>query len=195
MTLVEVLVAMLLLSMGLLAFLGTFIQSRRVTEGSVLHAAASSLVYGLIEQIKGLDYTSVPSGSPSEIRLRVTPDINVDSDNDGVPDGIVALRVVYTQAPDTAAAPLTTPAIDATAASLGAIDNIIGPLPLSSTTGTQSQTLTINLWVWVDEIPLTERDVKDVKKVTIVYTYQFNDGIRTRTIRDREVLLRTRFDQ
>ncbi len=195
MTLIEVMVAMSLLAMGLLAFLGTFIQSRRVTESSVLHAAASSLVYGLIEQIKGLDYTSVPSGSPPEIRLRLTPDINVDANGDGEPDGIVTLRTVYTQAPGTPRAPGSTPAASATAASLNAIDNIIGPLPLSTSPGTSSQDLQLNLWIWVDEIPEVTRDVKDVKQVTIVYTYEFNDGNRVRTIRDREVVLRTRFDQ
>lgn len=183
MTLVEVMVALLLLTMGLLGFLGSFIQSRRITESSVLHAAASSLVYGLIEQIKGLDYTSVPDGTPPEIRLRVTP------------ADIVSLRTVYTQAPNAPVAPLTTPPLTATAASLGAIDNIIGPLALSTSEGARSQQLQINLWIWIDEIPDADRDVKEVKKITVVYSYSFNDGNRVRTVRDREVLLRTRFDQ
>lgn len=183
MTLVEVMVAMLVLTTAMLGFLGTFIQSRRITESSVLHAAASSLVYGLLEQMKGLDYTSVPSGSPPEIRLRVTP------------TDIVSLRAVYTQAPNAAKAPASTPAFSVTAATLGAIDNIIGPLPLSSSTGTRSQQLRINLWVWIDEIPDASRDVKEVKKITVVYSYDFNDGNRVRTVRDREVILRTRFDQ
>jgi len=183
MTLVEVMIAMIILATGLLGFLGSFIQSRRVTESSVLHAAASSLVYGLLEQIKGLDYPSVPSGSPPLIRVRVTP------------SDIVELQAVYTRAPAAPAGPETTPALSATAASLGAINNPIGPLSLSSTTGTSSQPLTINLWVWVDEIPDADRDVKEVKKITVVYTYSFNDGNRVRTVRDREVILRTRFDQ
>ena len=183
MTLVEVMIAMIILATGLLGFLGSFIQSRRVTESSVLHAAASSLVYGLLEQIKGLDYPSVPSGSPPLIRVRVTP------------SDIVELQTVYTRAPAAPAGPATTPALSATAASLGAINNLIGPLSLSSTSGTSSQPLTINLWVWVDEIPDADRDVKEVKKITVVYTYSFNDGNRVRTERDREVILRTRFDQ
>jgi hypothetical protein len=183
MTLVEVMVAMLVLTTAMLGFLGSFIQSRRITESSVLHAAASSLVYGLLEQMKGLDYSSVPSGSPPEIRLRVTP------------TDIVSLRAVYTQAPNAPKAPATTPAFSVTAATLGAVDNIIGPLPLSSSSGTRSQQLRINLWVWIDEIPDAARDVKEVKKITVVYSYDFNDGNRVRTVRDREVILRTRFDQ
>ncbi len=183
MTLVEVMIAFLVLATGLLGFLGSFVQSRRVTESSVLHAAASSLVYGLIEQIKGLDYTSVPDGTPPEIRLRVTP------------TDIVSLRTVYTRAPTAPAAPLTTPPLSATALSLGAIDNIIGPFALSTSEGARSQQLQLNLWIWIDEIPDADRDVKEVKKITVIYSYTFNDGNRVRTMRDREVLLRTRFDQ
>lgn len=186
MTLVEVMVAMLVLTVGLLGFLGAFVQSRRVTESSVLHAAASSLVYGLLEQMKGLDYLSVPSGSPPTIRLRVTP------------EDFVNLRVVYTQAPNTPKGPTSTPAITATAADLGLSadeDNVVGPLKLSTTSSTGSQQLKLNLWIWVDEIPDVDRDVKDVKKITVVYSYKFNDGNRERTIRDREVILRSRFDQ
>lgn len=180
---------MFLLAMGLAAFLGSFIQSRRVTEASVLHAAASSLVYGLIEQMKGLEYGTLPTHDPDApanpplIRLRVTP------------EEFVELKVVHTPAPGTPAAPLTTPVPTANAASLGAIDNTVGPLDLSSTGSSHSQKLQVNFWIWVDEIPDASTDVKEVKKITVVYTYKYNDGNRERTVRDREVFLRTRFDQ
>jgi hypothetical protein len=195
MTLVEVMIAMTLLATVMVGFIGAFLQSRRFTESSVLHSACTSLVFGLIEQMKGLDYTTLlPSydvdtdapddieNSPPYIRLRVNQDLTV------------WLRVVHT-ASGTPQAPTTTPAPTATAASAGAIDNFIGSLPLSTVTGTASQDLSLNLWVWIDEIPDTERDVSEVKKITVVYTYSFLDGSSTRTIRDREVFLRTRYDQ
>jgi hypothetical protein len=193
-TLLEVMVAGILLAMGLMAFLGSFIQSRRVTEASVMHAAATSLVYGLVEQMKGLDYTTLvpstvvdpdaPSSStPPYIRLRVNQALTV------------WLRVVYTPAPGVPAAPTSTPAPEATAASLGAIDNIIPALPLSTATGAQSQSMAMTLWLWVDEFPDVTRDVKEVKRITVVYSYTYNDGLRTKTVRDREVFVRTRFDQ
>ena len=47
--------ALIIQAMVMLGCISCFLQSRRVTEGSVLHAAASSLVYGLIEQMKSLD--------------------------------------------------------------------------------------------------------------------------------------------
>jgi len=196
-TLVEVIVAMTVLVTVFLGFLASFIHSRRVTEGSVMQSAATSLVYGIVEQIKGLDYTTLvpsmeaddlaPSGTPPYLRVRINQ------------DRVVWLQTVYTpyvSPPNTTppAAPIATPAPTATAASVGAIDNIVGPLPLSSVAGATSQALTLNLWVWVDEMPDASRDVVHVKRVTLVYTYAYNDGSRVRTVRDREVFIRTRFD-
>ncbi len=199
MTLVETMLAMTLLAMTLLGFLGSFVQSRRITESSVLHAAASGVVYGIIEQMKGVDYTTL---LPSATIDAADPDVPVGATepyhNVRVrinQDKTVWLRTVYTPAGSTPQAPPTTPAPGATAASVGAIDNFIGSLPLSTVTGTTSQNISLNLWLWVDEIPDTDRDVAQVKRVTLVYTYSYLDGGRTRTVRDREVFIRTRYDQ
>jgi hypothetical protein len=195
-TLVEVMVAMSLTATISIGFLGSFIQSRRVTEASVMHAAATSLAYGMMEQIKGVSYSSLlPStvedtqatakgfSPPPYVRVRINQDLTV------------WLKTVYTPAPTAPAAPTTLPSPTATAASLGAIDNVIGPLPLSTASGTSSQALTLTVWLWIDEMPDLSRDVSEVKKVTMIYSYSFNDGTRTRTIRDMEVFLRTRYDE
>lgn len=196
-------VSLFLMAGVMLAFLGTFVQSRRVTEANVLHAAATSLVYGLLEQIKQLDYTTMlpnfdadpaaPSGTtPPYVRVRINQ------------DKVVWLRAVYTAVTDEDPAttsipaplgPTETPAPDATAESVGALDNFIGNLPLSTVTGTTSQHINLNIWLWIDGIPNTASDVSEVKKITLIYTYSFIDGSVTRTIRDREVFLRTRYDQ
>lgn len=198
-TLVEVMVSLTLMATVTLAFISSFIQSRRVTESSVLHAAATSMVYGVIEQIKQLDYTTLLPNyeeDPAEPDDLDPPYVRVRINQ----DKIVWLRVVHTAAPTdgsdpTPAAPTTTPAADATADSLGAIDNFIGSIPLSTVTGTTSQEINLNLWLWIDEIPNDDDDVSEVKKITLVYTYSYQDGRVTRTIRDREVFLRTRYEQ
>lgn len=195
-TLVEVMVALTLMATVMLGFIGTFLQSRRVTESSVLHAAASSLMYGIIEQIKGLSYTdllpstAVDDNAPTDVkdlppymRIRINQDVTK------------WLRVVYTPAPGTPKAPTTTPATTVTAADIGAIDNLLGSLPLSTVTGTTSQDLSLNLWIWIDEIPDNTKDVAEVKQVTVVYTYSYLDGGKERVIRNREVFLRSRFDK
>lgn len=212
-TLVEAMISLFVLALVMLGLIGNFVQSRRISEGSVLHAAATSLVYGMIEQIKELDYVSLlpnyetdpaePNGlTPPYIRLRVNQ------------DRVVWIRVVHTAETDEDTStttipfpkgPTTTPAATATAASVGAIDNWIGAIPLSTVTGTTSQDINLNLWVWIDDIrnkgtwaaetDPPNPDTSDVKKITVVYTYQYRDGSTTRTVRDREVILRTRYDQ
>ncbi len=199
-TLVEVMVSLTLMATIMLGFIGTFIQSRRVTESSVLQSACTSMVHGLIEQMKGMDYTMLmpslttdsyaPTGkTPPYIRLRVNQDLTV------------WIMVTYTKAtddPNTPKAPLSCPAADALAADVGtggAIDNFLGNIPLSTVTGTASQQLALNLWVWIDEIPDTEKDVSDVKRITVVYTYSYMDGSTTKTVRDMEVFIRSRYDQ
>lgn len=199
MTLVEVMVALFLMATVMVGFLGANIQSRRVTEASVLHAAATSMIYGIIEQIKQLDYATLlpnyetdpfapTSKTPPYIRVRLNQST------------VVWLQVVHTlasteAAPTTPQGPNTTPVPTATAASVGAISNYLGSIPLSTVTGTTSQQINLDIWVWIDEIPDTDSDVSEVKKVTIVYTYSYLDGSVERIVRDREVFLRTRFDQ
>lgn len=193
-TLVEVMVSLGILAMFMGGFLAAYVQSRKVTESTVMHAAATSIVYGIIEQIKQLDYaTMLPNAvaDPGDLDATTPPLIRVRLNQ----NTMRWLRVVNTTAPSTPLGPTATPAASATAASVGAIDNNLGALPLSTVTGTTSQSIALNLWIWIDEIPDLPNDVNEVKKITIVYTYSFQNGSGTRTVRNREVILRTRFDQ
>jgi hypothetical protein len=195
-------VSLILMATVMLGFIGTFIQSRRTTEASVLHAACTSVVYGIIEQIKQLEYTELlPSlvTDPTDAASTAAPNVRVRINQNTVK----WLRVVHTPAPTDGSAvtpkgPLTTPSPAASVTGVGAdgsdaIDNWIGALPLSTVTGSMSQQINLNLWIWIDEIP--DANVSEVKKVTVVYTYSFEDGSATRTVRDREVFLRSRFDK
>jgi hypothetical protein len=200
-TLVETMFAFGIMALFMLGFMGTFLQSRRVTEANILHAAATSLVYGIIEQIKGLDYTTLlPNAQPDPndpncptgqtapyytLRVRINPDLTV------------WLKPVYniatTDNPTWATPSL--PIAPTAPTPTGAIDNVLGNLPLSTVTGTTAQNLALNVWIWIDEVPKRNDDVSEVKKITIIYTYRYNDGSSVRTVRDGEVFIRTRYDQ
>ncbi|MBP7482620.1 MAG: hypothetical protein KA788_08810 [Lacunisphaera sp.] len=195
-------VSLALMATVMLGFIGTFIQSRRTTETSVLHAACTSVVYGLIEQIKQLEYSELLPNQvvdPTDAAATPAPNVRVRINQNTVK----WLQVVYTPvlgdgSADTPKGPVTTPAANASATGVGAdgsnaIDNWIGAIPLSTVTGSMSQQINLNLWIWIDEIPDTH--VTEVKKITVVYTYSFEDGAATRTVRDREVFLRSRFDK
>jgi hypothetical protein len=217
-TLVEVMISLFFLGMVMLGLIGNFVQSRRISESTVLHAAVTSLLYGVIEQVKELDYYSLlpnyetdpsvpvvsgePIADPPYIRVRLNQ------------EDIIWIMVVHTPVTDEDATtttipypqgPTTTPAVNLVAADVGAIDNFTGEIALSTVTGTTSQRVNLNIWMWIDEISnkgtwsgegtQPEPDTSNVKKITIIYTYQYRDGNVTRTVRDREVILRTPFDQ
>lgn len=203
-TLVEVMAAMLIMTLFMVGMFELFLTSRRVTENDVMHAAVTSVTYGIIEQIKEFTYASQvpytttdpdqatydaypgsPAKTPPYIRIRLNQ------------DQVTWLQCVYNPAGTTPAhaTPTTTPPPSSTAASLFVPDNVIGPMALSSISGAKSQPLLMHIWIWIDEMPDVTKDVVQVKRVTVVYTYNFYDGVRTRTVVDREVFLRTRYDQ
>lgn len=195
-------VSLTLMATVMLGFIGTFIQSRRTTEASVLHAACTSVVYGIMEQIKQLEYSTLLPNTvvdPTDAAATPAPNVRVRINQNTVK----WLQVVYTptQANGTAnpaKGPTTTPAANASGTGIGAdgsnaVDNWIGSMPLSTVTGSMSQQINLNIWVWIDEIP--DAYVTEVKKITVIYTYSYQDGSATRTVRDREVFLRSRFDK
>ncbi len=201
-TLVEVMVALTIQATVMLGIIASFLHSRRLTESTVLNAACTSVVYGIIEQIKQLEYSELlPSQTvdPTDAANTPAPNVRVRINQNTVK----WLQVVYTpmQADGTAntpKGPTTTPAPTAPATGVGAdgsnaVDNWIGAIPLSTVTGTMSQQINLNLWVWIDEVPDTY--VSEVKKVTLIYSYSYVDGSVTRYVRDREVFLRSRFDK
>lgn len=186
----------------MLGIIGSFIHSRRLTESTVLNAACTSVVYGIVEQIKQLEYTDLlPSQvvDPTDAGNTPAPNVRVRINQNTVK----WLQVVYTpmQADGTAATPkgpTTTPSptasrVGVAADGSNAVDNWIGSIPLSTVTGTMSQQINLNLWIWIDEIP--DAYVSEVKKITLVYSYSYVDGSVTRFVRDREVFLRSRFDK
>lgn len=190
-TLVEVMCALFILALFMLGFISTMIQSRRITESAVIQSAATSTIYGLLEQMKGLDYsTQIPWYDTSDSTFKVT--LRQDQDTD------FKIPVRYTQSGTTPKAPTVCPDISVAAAdagaSPGALDYNTGDITMSTVTGTKSQKLKLQVWVWIDEIPDTTKDVSDVKRITVVYTYSFNDGSNVKTIRDMEVFLRTNYD-
>lgn len=201
-TLVEIMIALFIQATVMLGIIGSFIHSRRVTESTVLNAACTSVVYGVIEQIKQLEYSELlPSQvvDPTDASNTAAPNVRVRINQNTVK----WLRVVYNPmqadgAANAAKGPTTTPSPTASATGVAAdgtnaIDNWIGAIPLSTVTGSMSQQINLNLWIWIDEIP--DAYVSEVKKVTLIYSYSYVDGSATRYVRDREVFLRSRFDK
>jgi hypothetical protein len=207
MTLVEVMVAGFILSTVMLGMLGTFLQSRRTTETAILQAATSSFIYGIVEQLKTLPYRPSTAAEDSVLPALTAADDTYPTGTGTVQQPLGAdqpdppnirvrlnqdeyywLRVGVDASGNLAAAPAGIPAANVAAATIHARDNWI-KVRLSD-----ASELQINIWVWVEELPPDPaRDVVDVKQITLIYTYKFNDGRGERLVRDREVIMRTRF--
>jgi Tfp pilus assembly protein PilV len=167
-TLVEVLIASLVMTILLGGLLALMIQSRRLTDGSVLQNSAVTILQGYIEQMKNMDYASLaisPSSAPG------TP-IAVPTVLDEVtPD---PLTVSWGSPPTTLPAIGTTPS--------NAIDNVKN-IAMKNPAVTPADTLSITIWLWVQDLTGTATDVTNSKAVTMIYTYQFRDGGRLRYFR------------
>jgi prepilin-type N-terminal cleavage/methylation domain-containing protein len=197
MTLIEVLTALAILSVALAGVLAALMQDRRLTEGSVAQNSALTIVQGYMEQMKSMNltqlvnadtkgvaqlstsyaiptvlnnttadplYTSVPGTQPtiSALTPGITPSRVVDNLKDFA-DGSGGQGAQTTWA-------LTWPG----AQNYPTVDNTL------ATTVPYPGDLHLNLWVWITDLSGTVTNATAVYGITIVYTWQFKDGARTK---------------
>ena len=149
-----------------------------MSEEAIIQNAAASIVYGLVEQMKTLNLSSDPASSqlpsPSDAECAAAH-VKLRVDNS-------TSAIVYVQT-SAGTPPAQTPAPTATADSIGATANIIGPFDLSQTSGVNVQPLFIDLWLWVepDYQPVA---MESVTRATLVYSFTINNGSRMKTFRD-----------
>ncbi len=173
-TLIEVAVASFLLTMMLVGVLQAMLQSRRLTEGSIRQGTVASLVQGYLEQIKSIDFTSLP------ISPATTPGLGTPAAWKAyavtVKDSYQNDTTIYLAAGN---APVTLPAISTlpTDASLRTeavdIDN----------TNSALDNTTLNMWVWINDLS-DGGNVTNCKSIVIVYEWRIRDGGITKSYRD-----------
>jgi Tfp pilus assembly protein PilV len=174
MTLVEVMIACIILTMVMLGVLQGSLQSRRMTEGSIRQITVASLVQGYLEQMKGFKYESLtvsPTATPGTGLATDWDDSNVALLKDSSQNNVricLAVGTAPTSLPDISTLPtdasLHTENVD--------IDN--------TNSGTDDTVL--NMWVWVNS--LTGGNVADCKSIVIVYQWKTRDGGRIHTYSD-----------
>lgn len=171
MTLLEVMIAAIVLTMVVLGVLQASLQGRRMTEGSVRQASVASLVQGYLEQMKAFKYGNLQS-SPA-----TTP--GAGSAVDWPAENTVVLKDA-TQNPvpfylAAGTAPVSLPAISSlpTDASMHVesveIDNV-------------NSTSTLTMWIWIND--MTGGSVANCKSIVIVYQWTVKDGGRVQAYSD-----------
>jgi hypothetical protein len=64
----------------------------------------------------------------------------------------------------------------------GAVDNLKS-IPLKIPSVNPNDTLSLNIWLWINAMNDPTNHITDTKSVTMIYTYNFLDGGRSKTIR------------
>jgi hypothetical protein len=213
MTLVEVLFAAGVLTLAMGGLLATFMQSRRLTEGSVFQNAALTIVQGYIEQIKNMDIGQMVGGydaagnpqlNTSSFSIPVyydrnTPDAlqtstgtvpTIAKINEGVtPTGgaIVDNLKTFDMAKDLDATNMTN--VDdlsyATTAQVTWQSVWPGAQNYPATTVRSGKNdLHLNVWVWIKDESVTAHRATRVYSITLIYTWAYTDGGRVRYVSD-----------
>ena len=197
-TLVEVAIALSVLALCLGGILAALLQSRRLTDGSIVQTSAVMVVQGYIEQMKTMglpDLINATGPTPTPIPTRF-------DDAHGDP------LLVSTGTPPTLSSLIPG---DTNSAPAGAVDNLkdfpdrsgtqgqgsavdwgttwpkalVYPTPSASvpTSTAYPGDLHLNLWVWIQNLTGVSggsTNAADVYGITIIYTWQLKDGAKIR---------------
>jgi type II secretory pathway pseudopilin PulG len=168
-TLVEVLIASLVLTVTSGGILAMIIQSRRLTEGSIVQNSVVTIMQGYIEQVKSMEYGLLAVSLPTAPSVDPTIPTVLD---EATPD---PLTLSWGSPPPALPALGTTPT--------GAVTNIKS-IAIKNPAVNPNDTLTLTIWVWVQDLTDIPNNIGGSKAVTMIYTYQFRDGGRIKSFRN-----------
>ena len=203
MTLVEILVALAVLALAAGGIFATLLQSRRLTEGSVVQNSALTIVQGYVEQIKNMELVQVVGGSDTKGNPSVNPasfaiptrrdstTIDALQTSTGTPPllseitpgitprGVVDNLRAFDTAKDATASDGTSSdsTTEATAKKVRWTDVWPGARNYPAETTIGATDLKLNIWVWVADLSgTTTPQAQKAFGITLIYTWQFLDG-------------------
>ncbi|HUJ43932.1 MAG TPA: prepilin-type N-terminal cleavage/methylation domain-containing protein [Opitutaceae bacterium] len=210
MTLIEIVLALSILALSLGGILAALLQSRRLTEGSVIQNSAMTVVQGYMEQIKNMDLCTVVNSGGKDPSAGGVPLLTnsytiatryKEPPTSGADDGTDPLLTTPGGPPDLSTlTPGVTPS--------GVVDNLkdfpdnTGPAgtalawstlwpgarsfptadPNVKTSTAYPTDLHLNIWVWVQDLTATTPNATMVYGITMIYTWQYQDGNKTKYI-------------
>lgn len=177
-TLVELLIAATLLSMGVVAVLGSLLHSRRLSEASIYQNAAVTVVQGYIEQMKNMEFADLPftTASGTVVAGSGTTATQIPTRlNASTTDPLVISTA--TTIPD-----LSTLDVIASTALDGVTDNV-KTIDINSSPSETADDLCINLRVWVQDISNIGLSATQVRSITIHYAWRGGAGSNARVFR------------
>ena len=212
-TLVEVMFATGVLTLVMGGLLATFMQSRRLTEGSVYQNAALTIVQGYIEQMKNMDIGQLvggydASGNPvlntGSFSIPVYyDDLTLDAlqTSTGTPPAITSVNSGVTPSGGAVVDNLKTFDMtkDLDATDMSNVDDLNYAMTAQVTwpsvwPGAQNyppttvrsgkNDLHLNVWVWIKDESVTAQRSSKIYSITLIYTWAYTDGGRVKYMSD-----------
>ncbi len=169
-TLIELALSLTVMSVVFAGTLGAFVQSRRMTEGSVFQNSATTVIQGYLEQMKNMDFWEIPyyAGSTLMRGSIATADPTIYTQLDSAT--LDTLRI-------SSCAPLlpssVPPGVVPTLS--GLVDNF-KLIDINDTPANTEDDLQMHLWVWITPLDNTGSGIGPTRCIRIVYMWSFNNG-------------------
>jgi Tfp pilus assembly protein PilV len=197
MTLVEVVIAMTVLAIAMGGIFATLLQSRRLTEGSVVQASALTIVQGYVEQMKSLEILelvggttdiygkpvltttsyAIPTRSDSTTLDPLMTSTGTPPDLSTIVPGVTPNGVVDNLKNFDIAKDISEAEKSSTSVATPVAWSSVWPKAKNYPSGTVgSSDLKINLWVWITDLSGTSILSSKAYGITVIYTWQYNDG-------------------
>lgn len=171
-TLVETTISMGVLAILMVGVLSALMLSRRMTEGSIYQNSALTIIQGYIEQMKNMEFASLPYTNSSGTVFAGT----------GVNAYDVPTRLDESTTDVLQISPAAIPALSGITPGVtptGIRDNI-KLIDINQTPSNTNDDLRLNIWAWVQDITDASVDATQVRAITFIYQWQNNDGSRSR---------------
>ena len=213
MTLVEVMFAVGVLTLVIGGLLATFMQSRRLTEGSVYQNAALTIVQGYIEQMKNMDIGQLVGGYDAAGNPQLNTgsfsipvyydDLTLDAlqTSTGTPPSITAVNSGVTPTGGAVVDNLKTFDMtkDLDASNMSNVDDLNYAMTAQVTwpsvwPGAQNypvatvragkNDLHLNVWVWIKDESVASQRSSKIYSITLIYSWAYTDGGRVKYMSD-----------
>ena len=174
-TLIELALGVSVMSVVFAGTLSAFVQSRRMTEGSIFQNSATTVIQGYLEQIKNIEFQDIPyySGSTLMRGAITTSDDTIYTQLDS--DTLDVLRISSgTPILPSAVTPGIVPSVE------GLVDNFKA-IDINDTPDDTRDDLIMHIWVWVNPLDNAAAGVASSRSIKVVYTWSFNNGGIART--------------
>lgn len=201
MTLVEVIVALSVLSLLIAGILAVLLQTRRLSAASVAQNCAITIVQGYIEQIKNIPLQQFVNANP--IDPLTNPQLTASFTLPTLKDQTAASASIQLATTPSTVTPATLLNAAAGVTPTGVVDNLQSfDMDSVSATGTSTwaavwpsaqnyptttpgrSDLRMNFWVQITDLTPTASAKSKAYGILIVYTWQYLDGNRIRYAKD-----------